>query len=121
MMSCAILGNAQAQVDTTFTATSNPFVKYMYLGDPAALVDGKTLYVYAGHDECPDNQERYVMNEWSILSTTDMVIIIEHNLTYEQVSEWINAGVDYNFGREKTHYINLQSWLMGARYDMLVK
>lgn len=79
MMSCAILGNAQAQVDTTFTATSNPFVKYKYLGDPAALVDGKTLYVYAGHDECPDNQERYVMNEWSILSTTDMKTWNEHS------------------------------------------
>ena len=59
--------------------------------------------------------------EYMILSTTDMVLIIEHDLTYEQVSEWINAGVDYNFGREKTHYINLQSWLMGARYDMLDK
>lgn len=59
--------------------------------------------------------------EYMILSTTDMVLIIENNLTYEQVSEWINAGVDYNFGREKTHYINLQSWLMGARYDMLDK
>ena len=58
---------------------------------------------------------------YMILSATDMVLIIENNLTYEQVSEWINAGVDYNFGREKTHYINLQSWLMGARYDMLDK
>lgn len=59
--------------------------------------------------------------EYMILSATDMVLIIENNLTYEQVSEWINAGADYNFGREKTHYINLQSWLMGARYDMLDK
>ena len=59
--------------------------------------------------------------EYIILSATDMVLIIEHDLTYEQVSEWINAGVDYNFGREKTHYINLQSWIMGARYNMLDK
>lgn len=58
---------------------------------------------------------------YAVLSPIDMVLIIEHNLTYEQVSEWINAGVDYNFGREKTHYINLQSWLMGARYEMLDK
>lgn len=59
--------------------------------------------------------------EYMILSATDMVLIIENNLTYEQVSEWINAGVDYNFGREETHYINLKSWLMGARYEMLDK
>ena len=45
--------SALSVIDTTFTATSNPFVKYKYLGDPAALVDGNTLYIYAGHDECP--------------------------------------------------------------------
>jgi beta-xylosidase len=60
------------KVDTTFVATSNPFVKYKYLGDPAALVDGNTLYLYAGHDQCPERQERYVLNEWCILSTNDM-------------------------------------------------
>lgn len=59
--------------------------------------------------------------EYMILSATDMVLIIEHNLTYEQVSEWIYAGVDYNSGREKMHYINLQSWLKGARYEMFDK
>lgn len=59
--------------------------------------------------------------EYMILSTTDMVIIIENNLTYEQVSEWINAGVDYNFGRENEEYINLNAWIKGARYEMLDK
>ena len=58
---------------------------------------------------------------YAVLSPAEMVLVINNNLTYEQVSEWINAGVDYNFGREKTHYINLQSWLMGTRYDMLDK
>ena len=59
--------------------------------------------------------------EYMILSTTDMVIIIENNLTYEQVSEWINAGVDYNRGREGEEYINLDAWIKGARYEMLDK
>ena len=72
-------------VDTTFTATSNPFVKYKYLGDPAALVDGKTLYLYAGHDQCPDRQERYVLNEWCILSTTDMKTWKEHSYKLKAV------------------------------------
>ena len=71
--------------DTTFIAKSNPFVKYKYLGDPGALVDGNTLYVYAGHDQCPDNQERYVMNEWSILSTTDMKTWHEHSYKLKAV------------------------------------
>ena len=59
--------------------------------------------------------------EYMILSTTDMVIIIENNLTYEQVSEWINAGVDYNRGREGEEYINLDAWIKGERYEMLDK
>ena len=65
--------------DTTFVATANPFVTYKYLGDPAALVDGDMVYIYAGHDECPNNQNRYVMNEWCILSTSDMKTFTEHS------------------------------------------
>ena len=57
--------------------------------------------------------------EYMILSTTDMVLIIENNLTYEQVSEWINAGVDYNRERESEKYINLDEWIKGERYEML--
>ena len=66
-------------VDTTFTATSNPFVKYKHLGDPAALVDGDRLYLYAGHDQCPPNREHYDLREWCILSTTDMKTWTEHS------------------------------------------
>ena len=53
-----------------------------------------------------------------ILSATDMVLIIEHDLTYEQVMEWIDAGVDYNRGREDEKYINLDAWIKGERYEM---
>lgn len=70
-----------ARQDTTFTATANPFVNYKYLGDPAALVDGDKVYIYAGHDECPDNQSRYVMHEWCIFSTSDMKTFTEHAYT----------------------------------------
>ena len=66
-------------VDTVFTAKANPFVDYKYLGDPAALVDNGKVYIYAGHDECPDHQNRYVMNEWCILSTSDMKTFTEHS------------------------------------------
>ena len=59
--------------------------------------------------------------EYMILSTTDMVFIIENNLTYEQVMEWIDAGVDYNRERESEKYINLDAWIKGERYEMLDK
>ena len=85
LLACAVTAasaaNPAERKDTTFTATSNPFVKYKYLGDPAALVDGGKVYIYAGHDECPDNQNRYVMHEWCILSTSDMKTFTEHAYT----------------------------------------
>ena len=46
------------------------------------------------------------------LSPEEMVRIIEHHLTYDEYAEWRNANLDNN------RYINLKSWLMGARHDM---
>lgn len=78
-----------AQTDTTFVAKGNPIVTYKYLGDPAALVHDGTLYIYAGHDECPPPQQYYLMNEWSILSTKDMKTFTEHSHKMQAKSfEW---------------------------------
>ena len=70
-----------AEKDTTFVASGNPIVSYKYLGDPAALVYDGTVYIYAGHDECPPPEQYYLMNEWCILSTTDMKTFTEHAYT----------------------------------------
>lgn len=70
-----------AQKDTTFVATQNPVVSYKYLDDPAALVHDGTVYIYAGHDECPAPQQYYLMNEWCIFSTKDMKTFTEHAYT----------------------------------------
>ncbi len=51
----------------------NPIIKDKFTADPAALVDGDKVYLYAGHDEAPERQQRYVMNEWLCYSTSDMV------------------------------------------------
>ena len=66
-------------IDTTFTATANPFCQHKHLADPASLVVGDTLFIYAGHDECPERWQTYVMNEWCILSTSDLVHWQEHH------------------------------------------
>ena len=47
------------------------------------------------------------------LSPEDMVRIIEHHLTYDEYAEWRDANL------EKEEYINLRSWLKGARHEML--
>lgn len=64
--------------DTTFVATGNPIVKYKHIGDPAALVHDGTLFIYGGVDEAPEPEQRYVMNQWTVLSTKDMKTFTEH-------------------------------------------
>ena len=51
--------------------------------------------------------------ETDVLNPEDMVRIIENGLTYDEYAEWRDANL--NDGR----YINLKSWLMGARHYML--
>jgi beta-xylosidase len=64
--------------DTTFVAQGNPVVRYKYTADPAALVHDGKIYIYAGHDQCPPPENRYVMNEWCVFSSSDMKTWTEH-------------------------------------------
>lgn len=50
--------------------------------------------------------------EVDVLNPEEMVRIIEKGLTYDQYAEWRDANLDNN------RYINLKSWLMGARHNM---
>ncbi len=52
------------------------------------------------------------------LNPTEMMEIIENKVTYEQYSEWRDALLDKP---KDTPPINLHSWLMGCRYDMVRK
>ena len=64
----------------------NPIVQTMYTADPAPMVyDGK-LFLYTSHDE--DASTWFVMNEWKLYSTTDMVNWTDHGavLSYETFS-----------------------------------
>ena len=51
--------------------------------------------------------------ETDVLNPEDMVRIIENGLTYDQYAEWREANLDNG------SYINLKSWIMGLRHDML--
>ena len=50
--------------------------------------------------------------EADIINAEDMVRILENGMDYDDYSEWRDANIDNN------RYINLKSWLMGARHDM---
>lgn len=57
---------------------NNPIIKDKYLGDPAALVYKDSVYLYAGHDEAPNDFNFYKMNEWLVYSSADMKHWKEH-------------------------------------------
>lgn len=61
-----------------FIFTGNPIVKYKYTADCAVMVDGDTLWMYAGHDQGGPGTRGYRMWEWNLFSTTDMVHWEEH-------------------------------------------
>lgn len=99
----AAIGKVAAQADTTFAAVGNPVVTHTYLGDPAALVHDGTLYIYAGHDECPPPLQYYLMNEWCILSTQDMKTFTEHgyklqaqSFTWAKGEAWAGQVIERN-------------------------
>ncbi|WP_128414660.1 glycoside hydrolase family 43 protein [Flavobacterium sp. Root901] len=52
--------------------TNNPIITDKYTGDPAALVYKEKVYLYAGHDEAPNDFHFYKMNEWLVYSSCDM-------------------------------------------------
>jgi len=57
---------------------NNPIITDKYTADPAALVYNDTVYLYAGHDEAPNDFNFYKMNEWLVYSSANMVNWKEH-------------------------------------------
>ncbi len=54
-----------------FENIGNPIIRDKHTADPAVLVKGDTLWLFAGHDY-QGNQSNYVMKDWLLYSTTDM-------------------------------------------------
>jgi beta-xylosidase len=51
----------------------NPIIRHKYSCDPTAIVEGNTVYLYTGHDESPPSFENYIMNEWLVFSSNDLI------------------------------------------------
>ena len=60
-----------------FESLGNPIIREKHTADPAVLVEGDTLWLFAGHD-MEGNQSGYVMKDWLLYSTTDMKHWTEH-------------------------------------------
>lgn len=72
---CPLAGHAQ-----------NPVVQTHYTADPSPMVYGDRLFLYTSHDE--DASTWFVMNDWKLYSTTDMVNWTDHGavLSYKTFS-----------------------------------
>ena len=57
---------------------NNPIVTDKFTADPAAIVHNNTVYLYAGHDQAPNDLNFYKMDEWLVYSSSDMVNWQEH-------------------------------------------
>jgi len=53
--------------------SGNPIIKNMFTADPAVLVYQDTVFLYAGHDEAAEGVNDYIMHDWHVFSSTDMV------------------------------------------------
>lgn len=63
---------------TLISVGQNPIIKNIYTADPAAMVYGDSVYLYTGHDEATPSGTGYVMNDWHVFSTADMVNWHDH-------------------------------------------
>lgn len=58
----------------------NPVITHKFTCDPTAIVVQDTVYLYTGHDEAPVGVDDYVMNEWLVFSSPDLVEWNEHDV-----------------------------------------
>lgn len=66
-LAAALAGHAQ-----------NPICQIGFSPDPAPLVVGDTLYVYTGKDEMEATPDKFVMRQYRVFTTTDMVNWTHH-------------------------------------------
>ncbi|MFL1013431.1 glycoside hydrolase family 43 protein [Flavisericum labens] len=68
---------------------NNPIITDKYTADAAAIVHNDKVYLYAGHDEAPNNVNGYRMYEWLVFSSSDMVNWEEHPVPLKPLDfEW---------------------------------
>ncbi len=65
-----------AAVQPTAARADNPIVQHVYTADPAPLVHNGRVYLYTGHDE--DGSTSFVMKDWRVWSSADMVNWTDH-------------------------------------------
>ncbi|MDF1573357.1 MAG: family 43 glycosylhydrolase [Bacteroidales bacterium] len=84
-------------------SAQNPLIRHIYTADPAALVVGDSVYLYTGHDEASPSGNRYVMDDWHVFSSADMVHWKDHGevlkistFSWAAANAWASHTVERN-------------------------
>lgn len=72
LLACCLLAMAAS------LQAQNPIIQTHYTTDPAPMVYGDTLYLYVGCDEPDAPKDSYLMREYRLYTTTDMVNWTDH-------------------------------------------
>lgn len=73
LWACTSKPAPEAVTEEVIVTSGNPVLTDAYTADPAALVYHDTLYIFAGHDEQQIGKEGFLMNDWLLYATTDMI------------------------------------------------
>lgn len=88
-LSCALFAALPSQAQEAPLKEGNPIIKDKFTADPAAIVHDGKVYLYAGHDEAPNDFHFYKMDEWLVYSSPDLVNWTEHPVPLKPADfEW---------------------------------
>ena len=97
----------------------NPIVRTMYTADPAPIIHNDTLFLFVGHDEDDAPRNTFLMREYRLFSTVDMVNWTDHGAAL-RTSEigWSvgDASAAQVIGRNGKfyYYVSTQNRMPGA-------
>lgn len=85
----------------SITFGQNPVITHIFTSDPAALVYGDSVYLYTGHDEASISSTGFVMNNWHVFSSADMLNWKDHgpvlsvsDFTWAVANAWAGQCVE---------------------------
>jgi arabinoxylan arabinofuranohydrolase len=92
----------------------NPIIQTVYTADPAPMVHNDTLFLYTGHDEDETTEKGFIMKDYLLFSTTDMVNWTHHGAVFStELLGWaapLNANAAQVIFRNDKFYYYISPW-----------
>ncbi|HLN22201.1 MAG TPA: glycoside hydrolase family 43 protein [Bacteroidales bacterium] len=97
-----------------YVGAQNPVIQTVYTADPAPMVHNDTLFLYTGHDEDNTTEKGFIMKDYLLFSTTDMVNWTHHGPVFSTESlGWaapLNANAAQVIYRNGKYYYYISPW-----------